>query len=243
MAQLSLSEKERYSRQILIFGEEGQEKLKKSRVTVAGVGGLGCPAAMYLAFHGIGKIRIIDKDVVEVSNLNRQVLHWEKDIKKPKVESAYEKLREINRDVEVEKFVVEINEKNVVELLEGSDAVIDAMDNFPTRFILNEAAIELGIPFFHGSIYGLEGRVMTIIPGKSACLRCLFSESPPKEVFPVLGTTPGVIAMIQVTEVIKYLTGVGKLLENRYLIYDGENMSFREIKVRKNPECPVCGKK
>ncbi len=240
--ELSLSERERYSRQILIFGEEGQKKLKNARVVVAGVGGLGCPAALYLASQGVGKIRIIDKDVVEASNLNRQTLHWTRDIKKPKVESASEKLKEVNRDVEIEKFLVEINEKNVNELLEGSDAVIDAMDNFPTRFILNEAAVKLRIPFFHGSIYGLEGRAMTVIPGKTACLRCFFSESPPKEVFPVLGSTPALIAMIQVTEVIKYLTGVGRLLENRYLIYDGESMTFREIKIRRNPECPVCGK-
>jgi len=242
MTQLSPLERERYSRQILLFGEEGQEKLKRAKVTIAGVGGLGCPAALYLTSLGVGRIRIIDRDVVETSNLNRQILHWDKDINKPKVESAYEKLREINKDVEIEKFSVEINEKNVMELLEGSDAVVDAMDNFPTRFLLNEAAVKLGIPFFHGSIYGFEGRVMTIIPGRSACLRCLFSESPPKEVFPVVGPTPGLIAMIQVTEVIKYLTGTGKLLENRYLIYDGENMSFREIKVRRNPQCPVCGK-
>jgi adenylyltransferase/sulfurtransferase len=242
MTELSPLEKERYSRQILIFGEDGQKKLKRARVTIAGVGGLGCPAALYLASQGVGRIRIIDKDVVEVSNLNRQILHWDKDINKPKVESAYEKLKEINENVEIERFRIEINEKNVVELLKGSDAIIDAMDNFPTRFILNEAAIKLGIPFFHGSIYGLEGRAMTIIPGKTACLRCLFSESPPKDVFPVLGSTPALIAMIQVTEVIKYLTGIGKLLENRYLIYDGETMSFREIKVKRNPECPVCGK-
>lgn len=243
MIPLSPLEKERYARQILIFGEEGQKKLKRARVTVAGVGGLGCPAALYLASQGVGKIRLIDKDVVEVSNLNRQTLHWDKDIKKPKVESAYEKLREINGNVEIERFVAEIKGKNAIELLEGSDAIIDAMDNFPTRFILNETAFKLKIPLFHGSIYGLEGRAMTVIPGKTACLRCFFSESPPKEVFPVLGATPALIAMIQVTEVIKYLIGAGRLLENRYLIYDGETMSFREIRVKRNPRCPVCGDK
>lgn len=225
------------------FGEEGQKKLKSAVVTVAGVGGLGCPVALYLAVAGVGKIRIVDKDVVEISNLNRQVLHWEMNLGKPKVDSAYEKLREVNTDIEIERINAEITEQNVMEILRGSHAVVDAMDNFPTRFILNEACFKLKIPLFHGSIYGLEGRAMTIIPGKTACLRCLFSEAPPREVFPVVGTTPGLIAMIQATEVIKYFTGIGRLLENRYLIYDGENMSFREVKIKRDPRCPVCGEK
>lgn len=245
MIYLSEREREKYSRQILIdgFGEDGQKKLKRARVVIAGVGGLGCPAALYLACAGVGKLRIIDKDEVEISNLNRQVLHWERDTGKSKAQSAYEKLIEVNRDIEVEKITAEITEKNVFDLLEGSDAVVDAMDNFHTRFVLNEACFKLKIPLFHGCIYSFEGRAMTIIPGKTACLRCLFSEAPPKEVFPVLGTTPGIVAMIQATEVIKYITGKGKLLENRYLIYDGETMSFTEVKVKKNPSCPVCGEK
>ncbi|MEW6104435.1 MAG: HesA/MoeB/ThiF family protein [bacterium] len=240
---LTNSEKIRYTRQILLFKEENQIKLKGAKIFVAGVGGLGCPASMYLAVAGIGKIKIIDKDRVDLSNLNRQVLHWEKDINKAKVSSAIEKLKSINPDIEIEAIDGEITEENAISLINGCDGIFDAMDNFETRFILNKVALDLKIPLFHGSIYGLEGRATTIIPGRTVCLNCIFREAPPKETFPVIGTTPGLIAMIQATEVIKYFTSLGKLLENRYFIYNGIDMTFRELKLKKDPDCLVCGVK
>jgi adenylyltransferase/sulfurtransferase len=240
---LTPEERTRYDRQIIIpgFGEEGQEKLKRARVVIAGSGGLGSPAAIYLAAAGIGTIRIIDHDVVELSNLNRQVLHWEKDLGRKKVDSAFQKLTAMNSNVKIEAIAETINEQNVVSLVAGCDAIIDAMDNLPTRFLLNETAIKLKIPFIHGAVYGLEGRVMTIIPGASACLRCLYRGIPPREKFPVLGTTPAVIGCIQTTEAIKLITGVGRLLTNRLLIYDGTSMKFTELAVPRNEDCEHCG--
>ncbi len=240
---LSSDEKLRYDRQMIIngFGEAGQEKLKRARVVIAGSGGLGSPVAIYLAAAGIGGLRIIDQDKVELSNLNRQILHWDKDIGQKKAESAAEKLSKINGNVNIEPINDTINETNVAKLTRDCDVIVDAMDNLPTRFLLNQIALEYRIPFVHGAVYGLEGRVMTIIPGKTACLGCMYRGAPPKVKFPVLGTTPGIIGMIQVTEVIKLITGIGELLTNRLLIYDGLNMKFYEIQIKRNPECKYCG--
>ncbi len=240
---LTQREMERYDRQIMIpgLGLEGQRRLKSSKVFLAGAGGLGCPIAVYLSVAGVGTLRIVDKDTVELSNLNRQVLHWDDDIGKMKAESIQEKLRRINPDIEVEADCVEIDEENFLEMIEGSDVIVDAMDNFPTRYLLNKAAVKLNIPFVHGGIWGLEGRATTIIPFKTACLSCVIPEAPPSETFPVIGVSPGLIAMIEATETIKYLTGIGSLLENRLLIYDGELMKFTEIELSRRPDCPVCG--
>jgi adenylyltransferase/sulfurtransferase len=170
-----------------------------------------------------------------------QILHWDEDIGRRKVDSIREKLVRINPDVNVEASFIEINEENVLGMIEGSDIIVDALDNFPTRYLLNRAAVELGIPFIHGGIWGLEGRATTIIPNRTACLQCIFPEAPPAEKFPVMGVSPGLIALIEATETIKYLTGIGRLLENRLLIYDGEQMEFSEIRVSRRPDCPVCG--
>ena len=242
---LSQEELNRYDRQILIpeIGREGQEKLKKARVFVAGAGGLGSPVSLYLAVAGLGHIRIADHGVVDPSNLNRQVLHWPKDIGRLKVDSAREKLSEINPNAKIEITSMTINEKNISSMTDGFDAIVDAMDNFPTRHILNRMAVQKNIPFFHGAVRGLEGRAMTIIPGKTACFRCMYHGTPPAEKSPVLGATAAVIASIQVTEVIKYFTGIGDLLANRLLIYDGMSMTFREFKLKRNPECDHCGGK
>lgn len=239
---LKSKELERYNRQLRIFGEEGQEKLKKAKVFIAGAGGLGSPISIYLAVAGVGRIRIVDNDRVELSNLNRQILHWDRDIGKRKAESAEEKLKEINPDIEAEALSETIGEDNVFELVNGADLIIDAMDNFPTRYLLNRTAIARNIPFFHGAIYGFEGQVTTIIPGKTACLRCIFPEAPRPETFPVIGVTPGIIGLIQATEVIKYITGIGELLSGRLLLWDGLNSSFEEIAVERNPDCADCGK-
>jgi len=240
---LTINELERYDRQIMIadIGKEGQEKLKRARVFIAGAGGLGSSAAIYLTVAGVGIIRVVDHDSVELSNLNRQILHWDEDVGKKKASSAREKLKKINHEVKVEAIEETITEANVFQLIAGFDVIVDAMDNLPTRYLLNKAAIEKNIPFFHGAVYGFEGRAMTIIPGKTACLRCVYRGDIPKEKFPVIGVTPAVIGCIQATEVIKYIVGIGELLKNRLLIYDGLDMKFTEFKVKKDPQCEHCG--
>lgn len=240
---LTPNERERYDRQILIedFGETGQEKLKGSKVLIAGSGGLGSPISIYLAAAGVGRIRLVDHEEVDLSNLNRQILHWEKDIGRGKVDSAREKLLGLNPTVTIEPVRETITEKNVFRLAAGFDLIVDAMDNYPTRYLLNRSAIENNIPFFHGAVNGFEGRAMTILPGKTTCLRCMYRGPVPKEKFPVIGVTPAVIGSIQATEVIKYIVGVGELLTNRLLVYDGLNLAFTEFKVAKNPDCEHCG--
>jgi adenylyltransferase/sulfurtransferase len=243
--ELTEYDQKRYNRQMMIkgFGEEGQKKLKNTRVFVAGVGGLGSPVSTYLAVAGFGHITIADLDVVDLSNLNRQILHWDKDVGNVKVKSGFEKLTQINPSIEVETFHGRIDESNIYDLTKGHDIIIDAMDNFPTRYLLNRAALKHKIPLIHASVWGLEGRLTTIIPGKTPCFECIFPNAPPKEVFPILGATPGVLGTLQVTEAVKVILGIGKPVTNRLLIYDGEYMEFHEIEVKKNPKCPACGGK
>ena len=240
---LSKDEQEKYARQIMLkgFGLKGQEKLKKARVFIAGAGGLGSSSATYLAAAGVGTLRIVDHDKVELSNLNRQVLHWPADIGQTKVGSAQSKLKQLNPELKIEAIKEKITQANVSKLVAGCDLIVDAMDNLPTRYLLNKVAIENNIPFFHGAVYGFEGRALTVIPGKSACLRCVYRGAIPEETFPVIGVTPAVIGCIQATEVIKYLVGMGQLLADRLLVYDGLNMKFTEFKVKKDPDCPHCG--
>jgi molybdopterin-synthase adenylyltransferase len=242
---LTKKELERYSRQIMIpgLGAEGQEKLKQAKVFIAGAGGLGSPAAIYLAAAGIGTIIIADRDRVEGSNLNRQILHRETDIGVEKTVSAAAKLKQLNPGIKIETRAETINETNAAILVGDADLIVDAMDNLPTRYLLNRTAIAKNIPFFHGAVYGFEGRAMTVIPGKSACLNCLYHGAlPPGEKTPVIGVTPGVIGCIQATEVIKYLTGMGELLTGRLLNYDGLSMKFTEFHIKKDPDCVICGK-
>jgi len=241
---LTTGELERYDRQIIIkgFGKEGQEKLKRARVVIAGGGGLGSPSSIYLAAAGVGVLRIVDYDRVALSNLNRQVLPWDEDIGRRKIDSAAEKLRKLNQRVEVETIEEKITEANVSRLVAGFDLIVDAMDNLPTRYLLNKAAIDRNIPFFHGAVYGFEGRAMTIIPGETACLECVYhGATTPEEKFPVIGVAPAIIGCIQATEVIKYIVGIGELLTNRLLIYDGLSLKFTEFKVKKDQNCKHCG--
>ena len=241
---LTREEMERYERQIMLygFGEEGQAKLKRAKVFVAGAGGLGSPVSIYLAAAGVGTIRIVDHDKVELSNLNRQVLHWDENIGMEKADSAVAKLKKINPGVKIEAIAETITEANISQLVAGFDLIVDAMDNLPARYLLNKTALEKGIPFFHGAVYGFEGRVMTIIPGKTACLNCVYRGATiPEEKFPVIGVTPAVIGCIQATEVIKYIVGLGELLTNRLLTYDALEMTFVELKVKKDPNCEHCG--
>jgi adenylyltransferase/sulfurtransferase len=240
---LTKDELERYDRQISIkgFGEEGQAKLKQAKVFIAGAGGLGSVTTTYLVAAGVGMIRVVDHDKVELSNLNRQVLHWDEDIGKKKVDSAAEKLKRLNPTVKVEAIEEMITEANISQLVNGLDLIVDAMDNLPARYLLNKVAIERNIPLLHGAVHGFEGRAMTIIPGETACLRCVYRGAIVEGEFPVIGVTPGVIGCIQATEAIKYIVGIGQLLTNRLLVYDGLNMKFTEFKVKRDQNCEHCG--
>jgi adenylyltransferase/sulfurtransferase len=239
---LTTEELKRYERQLLIdgFGEEGQAKLKRAKVFIAGAGGLGSPIAIYLTAAGIGTIRIADHDTIELSNLNRQVLHWDEDTGRSKVTSALEKLQRMNQHVSIEITGETITGNNAARLVADSDLIIDAMDNLPTRQILNKVALEKNIPFFHGAVYGFEGRAMTIIPRETACLKCLYRGVIRQDKFPVIGIAPAIIGCIQATEVIKYIVGIGELLTNRLLIFDGLEMTFSECRVKKDPACEHC---
>ena len=239
---LSNEEKERYDRQLLIddLGVKGQEKLKKSRVLVAGAGGLGSPISIYLGAAGVGALRIVDQDIISLSNMNRQILYNTMDIGRKKVNAAKEKLEALNPNINVEVISKTITKYNVFDLVDGFDLIVDAMDNFPTRYLLNEAAFKKNIPFIYGGVYGLEGALTTIIPGKTVCLRCIVNEAPPVSTSPVLGATPGVIGCLQSMEAIKYLSGMGFLLTNRLMIFDGFNMQFREVNLKSDLQCPVC---
>jgi|WetSurMetagenome_2_1015567.scaffolds.fasta_scaffold17002_5 molybdopterin-synthase adenylyltransferase len=234
-------ERERYKRQTMLFGDEGQERLKKAHIFIAGAGGLGSPIAIYLAVAGVGTITVVDQDVVDVSNLNRQILHAERDVGKKKTVSAIGKLQQYNGDITINAIDTTISEDNVRDLVGRADGIVDAMDNYPVRYLLNRTALDLGIPFFHGAIRGFCGQATTILPGSTPCLECVFPKAPPKEVFPVVGVTAGVIGTVQATEVIKYLTKSGRLLAGRLFIWDGLTSTAEEIAIARHPACPACG--
>jgi len=235
---------ERYARQMLVknWGEEGQKKLQSARVVVVGAGGLGSPASIYLAVAGVGELRIIDSDVVELSNLNRQILHWDKDIGRHKALSAEAKLRNLNGDIKVEAISQRLDENNGEKLLRGADVVLDCLDNFPTRFLLNKLCLTLRIPLIHSVIFGLEGRITTIVPGETPCLSCLYPQ-PPIEVkpFPVVGVTPGIMGCMEALEALKLLLGLGKPLLGRMLRFDGETMQVQIFSLKRRNNCPACG--
>lgn len=235
----------RYERQISLpeIGKAGQELLKKARVTVVGAGGLGSPVCFYLAAAGIGSVTLIDADTVDVTNLNRQILHWEKDLGRPKVESALEKLRGLNSSIAWRGLHLRLETENAIRLIEGSDLIFDCLDNFETRYVLNEAALKIRVPLIHGACRGMEGRVSLIVPGKTPCLRCFIPEPPPAEKFPVIGFTPGIIGLFQVAEAIKYLLKLPCTLTGKLLIYDGQRLFHRIVDLEKDPDCPVCGTK
>lgn len=241
---LSPDELERYDRQIMMegWGVEGQERLKASKVAVVGLGGLGCPASLYLAAAGVGTLVLMDGERFELSNLNRQVLGWSEDVGRLKAESAAEKLRALNPNVNVETVCERVDEGNAAEVLSDSDAVVDAMDNWRTRFLLNRVCVEQRKPLIHAGVSGFYGQALTIIPGEGPCLRCLLPETPPEVPrFPVLGTTPGLFAMIQAMETFKVLLGIGEPLVGRMLLFDGMDASFTMVEVNRSETCTVCG--
>ncbi|MBN1365065.1 MAG: HesA/MoeB/ThiF family protein [Syntrophaceae bacterium] len=241
MKTINDEELKRYSRQLSLIGKEGQKKLKKAKILIAGAGGLGSPIATYLAFAGVGRIVIADNDVVEVSNLNRQTLHWNTDVGRKKTTSAKKKIHAMNPYVKVETIFCKIEKTNVNDVVGDADLIVDALDNFTTRYLLNSVAVKLHIPFFHGAVLGFHGQVMTVIPHQTACLRCVFPLSPASGIFSIIGVTPGVIGSIQATEVIKYITGEGELLTNRLLLWDGLSGEANVLHVKRNPCCEDCG--
>jgi adenylyltransferase/sulfurtransferase len=241
---------ERYSRHVLIpeVGEEGQLRLLESKVLLIGAGGLGSPAALYLAAAGVGTLGIIDADVVDASNLQRQILHTVDRIGTPKVDSAEATIHALNPDVAVVKYAARLTSENVLDVITGYDVIVDGTDNFPTRYLLNDASLVAGIPVVHGSIYQFEGSVTVYKPHDGPCYRCQFPEPPPPELAPscaeggVLGVLPGVIGTLQATEAVKLVLGIGEPLVGRQLRYDALAMEFVELKMHRDPECPVCSK-
>ena len=246
---LSPAEIKRYARHLIMpeVAMQGQARLKASKVLCIGAGGLGSPLALYLAAAGVGTIGLVDFDVVDVSNLQRQIIHATPDVGRPKIDSAQEKLQALNPDLVVRRFEFPINGENALEIFAEFDVIVDGTDNFPTRYLVNDACVLLGKPNVYGSIFRFDGQASVFFPPHGPCYRCLYPEPPPPDLVPncaeggVLGILPGVIGVIQATETVKLILGVGKPLMGRLMLYDALDMSFREMKVRKNPKCPICG--
>jgi molybdopterin/thiamine biosynthesis adenylyltransferase/rhodanese-related sulfurtransferase/molybdopterin converting factor small subunit len=246
---LTNEEVQRYSRHLILpeVGMEGQLKLKQAKVLMIGTGGLGAPLGLYLAAAGVGKIGIVDFDVVDASNLQRQVIHGTKDIGRPKLDSAADSMQDINPNVEIVKYETALTSANALDIIKDYDIVVDGTDNFPTRYLVNDACVLLNKPNAYGSIFRFEGQATVFHHDGGPCYRCLYPEPPPPGLVPscaeggVLGILPGLVGMIQATETVKLILGKGETLSGRLVLYDALNMRFRELKLRRNPECPVCG--
>jgi sulfur-carrier protein adenylyltransferase/sulfurtransferase len=247
---LSAEQRERYSRHMLVpeIGIEGQQKLLDAKVLLLGAGGLGSPTALYLAAAGVGTLGIVDDDVVDLSNLQRQVIHTTDRIGTPKVDSAEESIHAINPGVNVVKYPVRIDASNIVEIIEGYDVIVDGVDNFPTRYLLNDATVRLKIPVVSASILGFDGQLSVFKPYEGPCYRCLFREPPPAELAPscgangVLGVLPGTMGLLQATEVVKLILGIGEPAIGRLLLYDALGATLTEVKVHRDPDCPICSR-
>jgi adenylyltransferase/sulfurtransferase len=247
--ELNREELVRYSRHILLpqVGEDGQRALKKSRVLVVGAGGLGSPVALYLTAAGVGTLGLVDFDVVDLSNLQRQIIHGSSGIGSPKIDSARDRLRDINPNVDVEAYQTRLTSANALEIARGYDLIIDGTDNFATRYLVNDTSVLLGIPNVYGSVFRFEGQASVFGAPDGPCYRCLFREPPPPDLIPscaeggVLGVVPGLVGTIQATEAVKLLLGIGETLVGRLLLIDAMSMAFRTLEIRKDPECPACG--
>ena len=247
---LTAEQRERYSRHLLLpeVGPDGQQKLLDARVLLLGAGGLGSPAALYLAAAGVGTLGIVDNDEVDLSNLQRQVIHSSERIGVPKVDSAEQTITALNPDVKVEKYPLRLGPENIMDVLPGWDVVVDGLDNFPTRYLLNDASVRLGIPVVSAAILGFEGQLSVFKPYDGPCYRCLFPVPPPAELAPscgangVLGVLPGTMGLLQATEVIKLILGEGDTLIGRLLMYDALAATVTEVKVRRDPACPICSR-
>jgi sulfur-carrier protein adenylyltransferase/sulfurtransferase len=239
----------RYARHTMLpeVGEAGQVKLLKARVLCLGAGGLGSPSAFYLAAAGIGTLGLVDDDIVDASNLQRQILHSTETVGLPKVESAAKRLNSLNPDVKVVQHKTRLTSDNVLDIIKDYDVIVDGVDNFPTRYLLNDAALKLNKPVVHASIYRFEGQLTCFVPDEGPCYRCLYPEPPPADMAPscqeagVVGVLPGVVGVLQATEAIKILLGLGKSMAGRLLMYDALGTKFREMKLRRDPKCPTCG--
>ena len=248
LPELTSSELRRFNRQIILpeFGIEAQRRLKAGSVLLVGLGGLGSPASLYLAAAGVGRIGLLDSDVVEETNLQRQIVHGQSSLGRLKNESAEARLRDINPDVQIERHDVRLNVDNALELIARYDVVIDGSDNFPTRYLVNDACVKLGKPDVYGGVLRFDGQLSVFDARVGPCYRCLFPEPPPQEFAPncseagVLGVLPGVIGSLQATEVLKLLGGIGSPMIGRMLIYDGLDLSFTTVQIAKDPDCPVC---
>src|SRR5437764_3112349 len=247
---LTAEQKQRYSRHVLLpeIGVEGQLKLLDAKVLLLGAGGLGAPTALYLAAAGVGTLGIVDDDEVDLSNLQRQVIHTTQRIGIPKVDSAEESIHALNPDVNVVKYQTRIDASNIMEIISGYDVIVDGVDNFPTRYLLNDASVRLKIPVVSASILGFDCQLSVFQPSEGPCYRCLYPTPPPAELAPscgangVLGVLPGTMGMLQATEVVKLIVGSGEPLIGRLLLYDALAASFTELKVRRDPDCPVCSR-
>jgi sulfur-carrier protein adenylyltransferase/sulfurtransferase len=247
---LTKEQRERYSRHILVpeIGLEGQTKLLEAKVLLLGAGGLGSPTALYLAAAGVGTLGIVDDDEVDLSNLQRQVIHTTDRIGVAKVDSAEESVKAINPDVNVVKYKTRLDASNIMDIIPGYDVIVDGVDNFPTRYLLNDATVRLGIPVVSASILGFDGQLSVFKPHDGPCYRCLYPVPPPADMAPscgangVLGVLPGTMGLLQATEVIKLVTGAGEPLVGRLLLYEALGATFTELKVRRDPECPICSK-
>ncbi|MGE0448339.1 MAG: molybdopterin-synthase adenylyltransferase MoeB [Vicinamibacterales bacterium] len=249
LPQLSNDEIKRYSRHLIMpeVGVDGQRRLKAGSVLCIGAGGLGSPAAMYLAAAGVGRVGVVDFDVVDYSNLQRQIIHGTSSVGRSKLASAKDRLNDINPHIQVDTYEEALSSENALKLFEPYDVILDGTDNFPTRYLTNDACVLLGKPNAYGSIFRFEGQASVFATKDGPCYRCLYPEPPPPGLVPscaeggVLGVLPGVIGVIQATEAIKLIAGIGEPLVGRFLIYDALRMRFRELKLRKDPDCPVCG--
>ncbi len=247
---LTPEQRERYSRHMLVpeIGVDGQQKLLDAKVLLLGAGGLGSPTALYLAAAGVGTLGIVDDDVVDLSNLQRQVIHSTQRIGIPKVDSAEESIHALNPDVNVVKYQTRIDASNIVEIIKDYDIVVDGVDNFPTRYLLNDATVRLKIPVVSASILGFDGQLSVFKPYEGPCYRCLFREPPPAELAPscgangVLGVLPGTMGLLQATEVVKLIVGIGDPAIGRLLLYDALGATLTEVKVHRDPECPICSR-
>jgi sulfur-carrier protein adenylyltransferase/sulfurtransferase len=247
---LTAEQRDRYSRHMLVpeIGMEGQLKLLDAKVLLLGAGGLGSPTALYLAAAGVGTLGIVDDDVVDLSNLQRQVIHSTDRVGTPKVDSAEESIRALNPDVKVVKYPVRIDASNIVEIIKDYDVIVDGVDNFPTRYLLNDATVRLKIPVVSASILGFDGQLSVFKPYEGPCYRCLFREPPPAELAPscgangVLGVLPGTMGLLQATEVVKLIVGIGEPAIGRLLLYDALGATLTEVKVHRDPECPICSR-
>jgi adenylyltransferase/sulfurtransferase len=246
---LTPAEIQRYARHLIMpeVAMAGQKRLKAAKVLCIGTGGLGAPLSLYLAAAGVGTLGLADFDVVDVSNLQRQVIHFTSDVGRPKIDSAEEKLRAMNPDLIVRRHEHAVDSSNALELFADYDVIVDGTDNFPTRYLVNDACVLLGKPNVYGSIFRFDGQATVFHPPQGPCYRCLYPEPPPPDLVPncaeggVLGILPGLIGVVQATETVKLILGAGKPLVGRLLLYDALEMTFREMKVRKNPRCPICG--